>query len=304
MFARRSSLLVVLSACGRLGFDATSASSTLDADINDTSLADAAVIVGGGAWTTFAPGPGATDLHSLWGFGKTDVWVGGTGGFIRSFDGTSWITKTGFNGDVQMIWASSPIDLWAVGPQCEVKRWTGLAFTAITVPGCANQSYFAVAGLSATDIWLVGTGGRIDHMTGNLNWASFPQANTIAFWGVAPISASEAYVVGTMGNILHWNGSSFIDESIGQNVTLTSVWAASATDVWVVGATGLILHKFGGGAFTQVTSPTTQILYRVWGTAANDIWALGAGGTLIHYDGTTWGLVATPVTTTLRAMGE
>src|SRR4051794_20123109 len=128
MIGRRSSWLVVLSACGRLGFDPTATSSTIDGDIGDgasgAALTDAAVIVGGGAWTTFSPGPGATDLYSLWGFGKTDVWVGGTAGFVRQFDGTSWITKTGFTGDVNMMWASSPTDLWLVGTQCEVKHWT------------------------------------------------------------------------------------------------------------------------------------------------------------------------------------
>lgn len=309
---RAGLLAIALCACGRFGFDSTStrdatASMSGDAvggDGGNVSMTDAAVIVGGGAWTTFASSPGATDLYSMWGFGQTDVWVGGAAGFTRQFDGTQWITKTGFTGDVNMLWASSPTDMWAVGTQCEVKRWTGLAFTTITVPGCSNQSYFAVAGLSSTDVWVVGVGGRIDHMTGNLNWASFPQGNNVDFWSVAPVSATNAYFVGTKGTIKHWTGSTFLDESIAQNIILTSVWAASATDVWAVGATGLILHKTGAGAFTQVTSPTTQFLYWIWGTAANDIWAVGATGTILHYDGTSWGLVASPVTTTLRMVGR
>jgi hypothetical protein len=303
-------LLIALCACGRLGFgagddvvgDDVGGDGGGDSGNGLPSDSDGAGDPAGGNWTAFTPAlPAAVDLYAVWAYAPNNIWVGGIGGAIYQFDGTSWNARPGPAKDVNTLWGSVANDLWEVGTLCEVRRWNGSAWTTVTVPGCTNASYFGIGGLSATDVWLVGVAGTIDHLVGT-TWTALPQGSNFDLWSVWPVSASEAYVVGTKGKILHWTGTSFADESIGQNLIMSTVWASSTNDVWLAGQ-GQIYRKLNGGAWTPVTNPP----YFVWwmfGRSANDIWAIGDAGSVLHYDGAQWTVGMAPVASTigLRSM--
>lgn len=314
MLRRGSFLLIALCACGRVGFGTgdDSGGDDVSGDGGGSGTGDGGGSGDpdggggeGGTWTAMTPAlPSTTDLYAVWAYAPNDIWVGGVGGVSYQFDGASWTARPGPMRDINWLWGASPTDLWEVGTLCEVRRWNGSAWNQVNVPGCTNESYFAMAGVSATDVWLAGVGGRIDHLVGT-TWTLLPQSNNIDLWSVWPISASELYFTGTRGTILHWTGT-MADENIGLNVIVTSVWASSGNDVWAVGGAGMIWHKVNGGAWAPVTSPTSTFLYSVWGTSATDVWAMGDFATLLHYDGVQWSVVTAPVPngTELRAMAR
>lgn len=296
-----------LGACGRIGFESVGAGGD-DVAMTDASPDDGAMMTGDGemmgVWTVFAPAPPTTaDLYTVWAFSPNDIWIGGIGGVVYEFNGTSWAARSGPTQDVYMLWGLSANDLWEVGRLCEVRRWNGAAWSPFVVPGCTNASFYAVNGISATDVWLVGVGGTIEHWVSG-TFTTMPQANNIDFWAVWPVSATEAYIVGTRGTILHWNGIALFDESIANNVIVSAVWGTLGGDVWIVGTGGLIYRKPPGGAWTQVTSPTTTFLYWVFGTSANNVWAVGDFGVTLHFDGTSWKTVTVAATTSLRAIAR
>jgi hypothetical protein len=283
-------LSIGLCACGRIGFGVVGGDG--DGDGGDGGSGDGSGDTGG--WTIVTPGPSTpADLYAVWAFAPDNVWVGGFGGAAFQFDGTTWAAHPASMTNISALWGVSPTDLWRVGPLCALEHWNGSSWMPDSVPGCTTAGYLALAGLSATDVWIAGNGGTIEHLVG-MTWTALPQSNNINLTSVFAISASDVYFVGSRGSILHWTGP-VTDESIGGTTVVASVWAASATDVWAVGSMGSIWHKLGGGSWTAVPSPTTNVLNVVLGTAATDIWAAGAGSTVLHYDGNAWSPVTVPV---------
>ena len=117
----------------------------------------------------------------------------------------------------------------------------------------------------------------------------------------ADLCANDVYVTGTKGTLVHWNGTTYVTDPTPPLVTLASVWGTGG-EYWVVGGAGTILHKVGAGAWTKVTSPTSQFLYAVAGSSTTNVWAVGSAGVILHYDGTAWTLAASPTTVTLRGI--
>ena len=54
-----------------------------------------------------------------------------------------------------------------------------------------------------------------------------------------------------------------------------------------MGGGGAILH-YDGSSWSLVASGTTSSLKAVWGSSANDVYAVGENGTILHYDGESW----------------
>lgn len=72
------------------------------------------------------------------------------------------------------------------------------------------------------------------------------------------------------------------------NATLRAVWANTPDDVYSVGDAGTILH-FDGSSWTLNTSPvTSKNLRGVAGSSRNRLFAAGEGGTVISFDGAKW----------------
>ncbi|MFA5147284.1 MAG: Ig-like domain-containing protein [Candidatus Omnitrophota bacterium] len=63
---------------------------------------------------------------------------------------------------------------------------------------------------------------------------------------------------------------------------------------WAVGEEGLIFSYDKELGWQRMASPVTTTLRAVAATREDDIWAVGDGGTIVHYDGTAWSQVASP----------
>jgi hypothetical protein len=169
-------------------------------------------------------------------------------------------------------------------------------------------------GLSSTDIFAVGGGGRVRHFDGQA-WTgmdSGTEFNLLAVWGSA---GDDVYAVGfnnqttQRGIILHYDGGSWSEVAHGRTDTyFRDVWGTAANDVFVVGGIegfgtpGVILHYGDDGWTEQLrwtdSSPHNQ-LRGVWGFGGDDVYAVGSGAAAFdtnpgmpalafRYDGALW----------------
>jgi hypothetical protein len=169
----------------------------------------------------------------------------------------------------------------------------------------------AVAAVSATDVWAVGSSGLqsqtgqtvIEHWNGT-QWSVVkspsPGSEFNTLTGVAVVSANNVWAVGWQSSlgvaetlIEHWNGTQWSvvkspsPASAGNE--LFSVATVSATDVWTVGfilnntATGpveqTLIEHWNGTQWSVVKSPNpssqTNGLTGVTATSATNAWAVG-----------------------------
>ncbi|HEX5058795.1 MAG TPA: hypothetical protein VFV99_05510, partial [Kofleriaceae bacterium] len=166
-------LVAALCACGRIAFDTTAngdggggSGDTGGAGDGSGGSGDASGDGGAPAnWTVFSPSPStASDLFAVASFAGNNVWIGGAAGITYQFDGTTWTPRTGPTVDVRRFWGQSATDLWAVGVNCVVQRWDGNAWNGSTVTGCVSGAFFGIGGVAATDLWVGGAGGRLNHL--------------------------------------------------------------------------------------------------------------------------------------------
>jgi hypothetical protein len=222
--------------------------------------------------------------------------------------------------------AVSPLVLTSAA-QAQAAPWTVVSSPDAT-PG--NNDLAAVATVSASDVWAVGSAensrgnGQLlaKHWNGT-SWSivSTPAVVTGQLSGLAAISSTDVWAAGSMllsarGNtaqFLHWNGRKWtIVKSPATTAGIAGMAAVSGTDVWAVGSiiSGLIAQTFiehwNGKSWSIVPSPNdgtgSNLLNAVTAVSANDVWAVGqfqdASNTTQtlteHWNGTSWSIVASP----------
>ncbi|GAC1585593.1 MAG: hypothetical protein NVS3B20_15090 [Polyangiales bacterium] len=128
-------------------------------------------------------------------------------------------------------------------------------------------------------------------------WRDLKPMGNETFWWVHAVSASDVWMVGTEGRIAHWNGTAFTRYESGTKAMLWGVWAASSSDAWAVGGTpgegtsapnDLVLH-WDGARWSKETLPEAPLgrsLFKVWGTASDNLYVVGEAGTIWHRAGT------------------
>jgi hypothetical protein len=67
-----------------------------------------------------------------------------------------------------------------------------------------------------------------------------------------------------------------------------------------VGDRGTIVVSQGGGAFTEVTSPTKENLYGIFGAGATEIYAVGTAGTMLRENADGWTMIDAGTSVDLR----
>ena len=173
----------------------------------------------------------------------------------------------------------------------------------------------AVAAVSATDAWAVGSAGNqisgaqtlIEHWNGS-SWqiVTSPSPGSIynTLYGVTAISASDVWSVGydvsapgvTQTLTEHWNGSQWSvvnsPSPASMNNELFSVSAVSASDMWAVGfittpidqtpTDETLIEHWNGSQWSVVKSPdpgSNDHLNAVTAISAGDAWAVGNANT-------------------------
>ena len=189
-------------------------------------------------------------------------------------------------------WALPSGDAWLVGgveflPRAFVLHYDGNAFTSFAFSGVGP--FRAVWAENPADVWLAGDrfiGDRVSfaHWDGSVwGWTCAPGAGDVhdlwgsgsdAVWAVGATLVPAGDPPGAL--LLYWNGTEWLDEAttIGGSRALHGVWGAAADDVWAVGDAGTIL-RYDGSTWSVVASPLTVPLFAVHGSATDDVWAVG-----------------------------
>jgi hypothetical protein len=207
----------------------------------------------------------------------------------------------------------SPRNAWAVGLASNdafttsaplIEHWDGTTWRSLPAPkpGLQNTLY-AVAAISATDIWAVGeysTDGYqtievlLEHYDGHM-WAQVAGQNpatTNVASSVAAISLDDVWIVGSQYRVgsayqalaEHWDGTVWtvvLTPTVPtEERTLLAVSAIAPGDVWAAGErnNSTFLEHWDGSAWTDVTSQDPGIVsYYTAMTALPDgsVWAAG-----------------------------
>lgn len=219
--------------------------------------------------------------------------------------------------------AVSESDVWAVGwaqdpigpsyvKRTLIQHFNGSSWSIVQSPTPANDidsKLYGVAGLSANDVWAVGSSHNgalpsrtlIQHWNG-IQWSNVPSPSPDSQFnelrGVVALAHDNVWAVGYRGGskrdtpietlILHWDGSSWrVIESpnIGGSANqLFGISVIAANDIWAVGSVSgapLSIH-WDGNAWNVVPTNirdglSTGKLNAVSGNASNDVWAVGEG---------------------------
>ena len=246
---------------------------------------------------------------------------------VTYWDGSSWTQQAAPNpdgwGSLAAVTALSATDVWAVGSygiegqdgKALAEHWDGASWQQVTMPTptkAVEVRFYAMAAVSATDVWAVGAWAGastrhafwtlIEHWDGN-SWTIVPSpspGNSAEITGVAALSKTNAWAVGTYERlvrsigqsrtlVLHWNGKSWKRVASPNPGTgfaeLSGVAAVSPRDVWAVGTyyskhhsqRTLTVH-WNGKKWKQVPSPNRGVASQLLAAAAvgpKSVWAVG-----------------------------
>ena len=234
------------------------------AGCRDSTAPDQATRV---VWTTFAtlnvggPGSNAGSLIGIWGASARDIWVVGTDGLIRHYDGTTWSAQASGTSSLGAVWGSSATDVWAAG-------------------------YETILHYDGTN-WSVSHASSLAHFSGV--WGSSPS-------DVRAVGFSDSAHVGI---VAHYDGTSWTTSYLTATDEPSAVWGASASDVWAVGTRGsygayfgLLMHN-DGGSWSSAFPTVSPRLFGVWGSSRSFVVAAGindldGSGVVLAFDGSKW----------------
>lgn len=229
----------------------------------------------GANWSTLTA-PTMNGLGCIFALSNKDVWLC-AGSTVLHWDGTTFTTNdagkaTGVM-DLVGIWASSPMDLFAVGSDATVAHFDGTSWTR-TIAGSPFKA--SLWGSGPKDVYALDTFG-LSHFDG----ASWSMVNNVLggqgqVWGT---SASDVWVMPASNSISHFDGMKWTSMDVNLVGELAAVWGAAPSDLWAVGSGGEIAH-YDGASWSEVShqpigAPYLSELVAVHGSSAHDIWIVG-----------------------------
>lgn len=194
---------------------------------------------------------------------------------------------------------------------CESPTWQTLVDDSDPDDDDLDAAVLGVWGTDARDVWF--SGGTIGveperslalHFDG-ARWEHVDLGVPETLWWVTRSADGVVWFAGEHGRVVRWDGSA-TPYDVGVDTTLFGIWGCAGDDVWAVGGDvgqgekDVIVH-FDGAAWSRVAAPGSfdvQFL-KVWGAACDAVWVVGAGGAILRWDGATWSVQESGVTTAL-----
>lgn len=275
----------VTSAVGTLNLQGIAGSSS--SDIWAVSSEGTLVRYNGTAWQAQAP-TYAQALQDIAFASATQGWVVGNGGLTLRWEGGKWTQYlSNVSQDLRGVWVDPSGDAFSVGNNGTMLRWQGGTWTNQQT-GLRNELRDAWAA-SADDVWVVGAAGSLLHGVGG-TWT--PVAGTSLDCDAVTGQNSTNVWAACQNNVLKWNGATWnVEYMAPAGTVLSSLWTGG-TDVFA-SATNGTTYRRRAGAWSGLTSPTSNALYSVTGNGTSDVWAAGFNSTVLHGNGDSWSLVPT-----------
>lgn len=207
-----------------------------------------------GRWTQVdRPVPRVPYMSDVAVVSADNVWMGGGGGEIFSWDGSEW--EINISPDIlKTIRAMSLLPSgsgWAVGG-----GWNTASEDKETIPLIASFD---------------GESWELGESPVNELW-----------YGVDAVAEDDAWAVGSNGAIIRWNGDEWASVQSPTTSRLSSVSMINARDGWAVGdEKGVALH-WDGKAWSAVALPVDEAFYEVTTTEDGAAMAVGSAGSIIQ----------------------
>ena len=257
-----------------------------------------------GAYSNHLYGVAAVSTHDVWAVGSHKIDQRGSGSqtLIEHWNGSAWSIIPSPNAgntfnELYAVTALSANNVWAVGEYINIEpfqdwtlieHWNGTQWSIIpgANPGVAGNSLGAIAGVSANNIWAVGS-----YYPTNGN-----QQTLIEHWNGTRWSTVRAPNVGRFENSLRGLAS----------VTANNIWAVGSYIAPPGEINQTLIEHWNGTQWSVVSSPSPYTslnsLAGIAAGAANNIWAVGYGyssgtGAMTlteHWNGSSWGVVSSP----------
>lgn len=248
----------------------------------------------GASWQRLDTGHSG-DLWWVFGFAEGPLYFGGTGGTILRWQGGAFERmSTPGTGTVFGIWGASPDELWAVGGAAGGSRgafaWRLDVESASwrDAPGfpaelSERDALWKVSGQGTSDVWLVGTGGKLLHWDGTQLTPSFAGIAESLFT-VHASSTRFAAVGGFVSGLLlerevgQPSSAPWIDVSPPGAQALVGV-CLTERGGYAVGQFGYVARRDEQGWREEVTGlppdPGNRSLHSVWVAPDGGVWAAG-----------------------------
>ena len=252
-------------------------------------------------WSLESWRPGI-DAQDMWTDAEPPVFVVGGDEILRRFDGAAWATApVGMFPNIRLFgaWGVPGGEVFLVGDQDYAGgppmafQGTVGAWTSLLTPTLPDVDLLDVAGTTADDVVMVGTGGTILRRSGTSDLVQDVSGTSETLRSVWVDASGEAFAVGDNGTILHWDGSAWSAMTAPSDpwfgTPLHGVWGTSPTNVFAVGASGTLL-RYRGGSWTTIPLEVVADLTDVWGTLENNVFVVAndRSGIIVHRCGAGW----------------
>ena len=220
---------------------------------------------------------------------------------LMHYDGAIVSAVTSGLGDTNLVWASSPTDVFAIDQQQgTVAHFDGASWTVGTPNGLGVAGAKTISGSGPHDVWVAGDNGTASHFDGASWTASVLPNSTTTYWASWTVSPSLAFMAEWDGGPIQcWMGAGWSDcpgsHALTNGDAVRGFGGSGPTDVYAVGPPGMAFH-WNGTAWSDLPLPDTQKLEGFGGSGPNDMFAVEDDGSMIHFDGATWSPVRGPGT--------
>jgi hypothetical protein len=245
-------------------------------DVIMTSLSSAFVVGSnallarwdGFAWTVDAPPKGLVTIRNyrgVWSDGPKNAWAVGDGSSVIRYDGTGWFV---------------------------VGSLTGTA-------GGVADSYNGVWG-TGSDVWAVGDASLL-HCKASGSCVNEPTGGTGALHSVWGVSSTNVFAVGAGGRIVRFNGTAWAAMTSPTNRTLRRVSGSGANNVWAVGDSTVLRFDGTQWTVAPDSGELRQLLNRfgtrapdfpnhvgLWVRGPTEVYFTTDNGYLGRYNGRRW----------------
>jgi hypothetical protein len=240
------------SAIVRLGASATPASETAPPGYNLRAVwaGDSAVLAVGDSEVVLTRGSagwagaslGDPSLYAVTGLPDGSALAAGSGGTIVHQSATGWSAEdSGVFAALHGVWVRPSGDVIVVGEAGTVLHGTGNAPLSWTADASTTTVDLFGVFATATDAWVVGSGGLILHAASDGAWAREASGTTADLFAVFG-AGDRVWAVGAGGTIVRRSGSAWTTEHAG-GADLRAVWVSMANEAWAVGDEGAVLVR-------------------------------------------------------------
>lgn len=193
-----------------------------------------------GTWTVKTT---TFDVYTIHGGSADDVWAGGADGALLHWDGATWSAKaSNTTKHLVDIWATSATDARAIaaesnGVNPSLHAWNGTAWSLVGAIDFASGIWAS----SATDYWRVGDGtiygpSGDEWSDANTTLRSICGVSATDIWAVGSPLSPNAGIVRHYDAMANWSAAT----TVVRDAILLDVYA-HLSSAWTVGSSGVVL---------------------------------------------------------------